>query len=351
MNCLRQTRPTKFAVSINIKIDETETTLIFQEKAVNELFTERDLACKNLFSYKKSKSKSEENPKPYIFLTSEISRRFLPPPYPLPSNGIGYKYPNFVEINKNDEVVVSYLIDPTTEILPWPSVTPAFVILPDTGNPDDPQVKIIPPQDYDEQPNNKDGYRPEILARLEDIDNIKKAVNFKSTNLGSGAIFYPGAANDPKPTDLTIPRLFQNKNEYNTAFQAMGSKNRPCSGCDLCGFGDVFLKEEDWTGTYGTGYNPFINFSQIYNEELNNDPFALLNLVNTNINSNYCNRYYKKAFPETYISVLTGDFPSQYTFTFENLKLGKNTSKFIDEAHVATIDIKLSYDPPSTLAR
>jgi hypothetical protein len=345
MNCLRQTRPTKFGVSINLKIDEAETTLVFAEKVVNEIFTERDLACTNLFSYKKSKSRQDE--KPYIFLRTEIARRLLPPPYPFPHDGIGYKYPNFVEISQKDEVVVSYLTDPTSEILPWPIQVPAFVILPDTGHPDDPQVKIIQPQDYDQQPNNKYGYPPEILARLEEVDNIKKAVNFKSTNLGSGAIFYPGAANDPKPTDLTIPRLFQNKQEYQTAFETMGSKNRPCSGCDLCGFGDNYLKEEDWSGTYGHGYNPFINFSQDFNNQLSNDPFDLLYLINTNINSNYCNRHYNTIAPTRFISVVIGDFPSQYTFEFENLKLGKNTSKFVDEAHTATIDIKLSYDPPT----
>lgn len=341
-NCFQRTRPKEFGFSF--EAPTSGSSCYYTKTAVNHGITDRELACTNLLAT--AYSRLQRANAPYFIAKSTIPRRTLPPPYPYPrtNQGVGYRYFENVEFGADDyEIVVRYLNNPIQRTLPWPSWepwVPSLVIL--TGD----VPSIIKYTDYTSLHNRKP-----ILARLDETltnDVIKRSItNFNSTTKGTGAIFYPGAANDPNPTNNKIPRLFSNKTDFESNFSWKGFYDRPCSGCDLCIADRFFIPESgiNWSATVngegltGTGYNPWAFVDP--------DWLSIFERANLNPRSKAC------AVNPFYISILcidtTGGPSGDTGIIYYNpspLKVGSNTliSPYPIEGYSANLTIELTYD-------
>ena len=155
----------------------------------------------------------------------------------------GYKYKNYVEIINNQLVFTHYknfdfiaffnalVPDVYFSNLPEDQF-PWFVCL-KTEN-EITSIDLILPENY----NASNGV---VFARL---DSKSSVVNFIETGLGSGAIFYPGAPNDPDFADDKIPRLFSTIEN----FTAQGWKTFHCAlneiSSNTCNFFSKINDEE-----------------------------------------------------------------------------------------------------------
>ena len=339
-NCYDRMVPKSFAFSASVNLPEagvnpaTVLNLSFTGGVINELFGERDRVCQNRLLQKYYQSISEE--KPCLIKRSNYARPTLPPPYPYPrvGYGTGYRYPEHVEFNADrTKLVVRYLVSPTSEEIAWPTTVPALLVS-RTGSP---QVETIAPEAWTGQT---------IYARLELINGVKTITNFLPTYLGSGAILYPNAPNDPKPTDLTIPRLFPSQAAFDTTLNIShnGFNNVRCSGCGLCDFELINLPEDQWSWSFtstesysGTGFGGLFLFDEYRGtpiENLNFSPIGAVSNVNLNPQSRACQKRDQALTVGLQIVCTSPDPPygpcfwdQWITFIFEDFKLGSNNAE------------------------
>jgi len=349
-NCFERTKVASFLFEFKVTIPNepypaTEVKINFSG-SVNDNITNRELACSNLLSAAVARSKT--NRESVLLLNSTIPNRILPPPYPYPrvNFGKGYSYPEYVEFGADQSaVIVRYLIDPTSEELPWPTVLPALVV--STGNlKPSAQVKIIDPSAYTDET---------IYARLEVIDDVKKITNFIPTNFGAGAILYPNAPNDPAPSDTTIPRLFSSKEAFNQTknISSNGKNERPCSGCGLCSLDPnaAFIPDELWTyffkddaQTY-SGPGAFGDFPYYMEYFVNGNYANPLDIVVAGLNTNQKSPACKETNNNVY-GIIFLDAPPSYRYysRTEPLEIGENiflASNY--QGPPATVTIGLTY--------
>ena len=323
-NCFQRTKPTSF--SFHFSQDGFVASF---SGAVNESITQRELACTNLLSA--AVARLQAAGKPVLLARSTIPRATLPPKYPYPRAGFGngYRYAEYVEFNDNQtKLVVRYLASPTSEEVTWPTTVPALLV----SRAGSPQVEIIAPEDWAGQT---------IYARLEVVDGVKTITNFLPTHLGSGAILYPNAPNDPQPTNLTLPRLFPSQVAFTNAFVQNGLMDRPCSACDLCRLDQTtaYIPESMWTIEFPTPT------SAIFWEH-NGDSYDALGFVcaalNTNPNSPACP-------PDSYtanVITLVSEGPIILPYASnEPLKIGSNVFSVPGfPEYTTTLTIGLTYD-------
>jgi hypothetical protein len=199
-----------------------------------------------------------------------------------------------------------------------------------------PQVETIAPEAWAGQT---------IYARLELINGVKTITNFLPTYLGSGAILYPNAPNDPQPSNLTLPRLFPSKTAFTNAFAQNGLMDRPCSACDLCRLDQqtAYIPDSLWTYEVPT---PGSSVTFSHNGNSNNALGFVTDALNTNPHSRACP-------PDSYtvnsidlVLDQSGGPPLVTTYgSLVPLKIGNNIFKnVIDPTDTVNVSIGLTYD-------
>jgi len=180
--------------------------LVYDSEAGTPLaqFTPRELNCWDRFQ--------AASVYPYVVrIGNRVTQQIPLLPSSLTSGG-GYAYRDFVRLNQNQVEFTFYHGNFLWNFDATIPSGPYFKDLPSSGYPwlvclkydvptSDYVVDLVAPADY--APANGTVY-----ARL---DSNSSVVNFVQPGLGSGAIFYPGAPNDPDQFDATIPRLFSTK--------------------------------------------------------------------------------------------------------------------------------------------
>jgi hypothetical protein len=223
-NCLNRRQLKDFEFVVDYSYDDgfgirNTGTAKFNSKSGAGLhqFTERELACSSQLSAKiaivdQFVLRVPSNEGRYYKTTPNLIP-LLPSASAINNN---YKYKEFVEISKNKVVFTHYnhadfiayfdgfvppvyFADLPTSQFPW------FVCL---------KTQLLPPYTTSIDlvlPANYTPANGTVYARL---DSKSSVVNFLETGLGSGAIFYPGAPNDPDFADNKIPRLFATVEDF-----------------------------------------------------------------------------------------------------------------------------------------
>ena len=327
-NCFQRTKPTSFSFDFN-----AYGFVASFSGAVNVGITDRELACTNWLSAAVTRLQAAGDP--MLLVRSTIPRRALPPKYPYPRVGYGngYRYAEYVEFGADQTtLIVRYLVSPTSEEIAWPTTLPSLLVS-RTGSP---QVETIAPESWAGQT---------IYARLEIINGAKTITNFIPTYLGSGAILYPSAPNDPHPSNLTLPRLFPSKTAFTNAFAQNGLMDRPCSACDLCRLdaATAYIPDSLWTFETPT---PFSSITWEHNGDTHDALGFAIAALNTNPNSPACP---PDAYTANSITLVedTGGGPPSISIYGSNtpLKIGNNIfENVIDPTDIVNVSIGLTYD-------
>ena len=318
--------------------DPASISLNYAGGDINTLFGERDRVCRSRLLNKYYQSVADDEP--CLIRRSDYAQPTLPPPYPYPRVGYGngYRYPDYVEFNADQtKLVVRYLASPSSEEIAWPTTVPTLLVS-RTGSP---QVETIAPESWAGQT---------IYARLELINGVKTITNFLPTYLGSGAILYPNAPNDPALSDTTIPRLFSSKAAFNatTNIAHNGSNDMPCSGCGLCDFEYINLPDNKFGFGGLSGVNPFMVFNYWPDSSGSQppdgyNPSEFLTHVNLNSNSRACVGGSHSGCVSITLALDANDpWASVLNFYFDDLKLGTNTSVDATATQYGTISISLA---------
>ena len=354
-NCLNRRQCTAFsfrvdyAVTTNFGTVSNTGSLVYDSEEGTPLapFTPRELNCWDRFQ--------AASVTPYVIRIGNRVTQQIPLLPKSATIGVGYAYKDFVEINENqvkftfyhgnflwqfDAAIPSgpYFADLPTSGYPW------LVCLKYDGPTSDYIVEFVAPAAY--TPVNGIVY-----ARL---DSSTYVVNFVQTGLGSGAIFYPGAPNDPDEFDLTIPRLFATKEALTEAgwqrffcgIEEISVTNSTCYFTpnlpidEFANVGQLIVGDE--TIDYDVSGNEYVAFGL----GLDQDPQSAIRAARAD-NSQCC-----RARFDFYVGIVyqfdESGRPSQYVQAkFTDLAIGTNTGEIIaggsGSAGSCTIEINPTY--------
>jgi hypothetical protein len=271
------------------------------------------------------------------------------------TSGGGYAYRDFVRLNQNQVEFTFYHGNFLWNFDAAIPSGPYFKDLPSSSYPWLVCLKYdVPTSDYVIDFVAPAAYVPAngtVYARL---DSSTSVLNFVQTGLGSGAIFYPGAPNDPDQFDATIPRLFSTKEALTEAgwqrffcgIEEIPVTNSTCyfvPNLDINEFknvGQLIIGEE--TTDYDVSGNEYVTF----NLDLDLDPQTAIRAARAD-NSQCCRVRFDFYVGIVYQFDESGRPMNVVQAKFTDLAIGMNTGEIIaggnGSAGSCTIEITPTY--------